>query len=210
MLGEKVILEACVETLTEAVEAQRRGAHRLELCASLDLDGLTPSLSLTTEVLKAVHIPVKVMIRCRPGGFEYTDREISLMENQLLTLSKLGIAGFVFGALKRDQLDLAVVERIAQVTPLIPMTVHKAIDHTGNLVNSAKSLLKVDGVDSILTSGGRETALEGASQLNAMYAAVSPEITIIAAGRITPTNLPLLENTLKTQEYHGRRIMGIL
>lgn len=210
MLAGKVIYEACVETLAEAVMAERKGAHRLELCTALDVDGLTPSTSLTTEVLRALQIPVKVMIRCRAGGFEYTNEEILLMESQLMTLAKLGIAGFVFGALDGDQLDLDAIERMAQVNPRIPMTVHKAIDHTCNLVASAKSLLAIEGVDSILTSGGAETALEGAAQINAMYDAVSTEMTIIAAGRITPSNVPLLKRALKTQEYHGRRIMGNL
>ena len=37
-----ILLEACVETLSEAKNAVKFGANRIELCSHLDLDGLTP------------------------------------------------------------------------------------------------------------------------------------------------------------------------
>ena len=37
-----MLVEACVETLEEALQAEKNGAHRIELCSRLDLDGLTP------------------------------------------------------------------------------------------------------------------------------------------------------------------------
>lgn len=38
------IKEACVEGLTQSINAENKGADRLELCARLDLDGLTPDI----------------------------------------------------------------------------------------------------------------------------------------------------------------------
>jgi hypothetical protein len=35
-----IVVEACVETLREALDAEAGGAHRIELCANLDADGL--------------------------------------------------------------------------------------------------------------------------------------------------------------------------
>ena len=53
--------------------AEAGGADRLELCAGLELGGLTPSLGLYTEVVLAVMRPVWVMIRPRPGEFVYSE-----------------------------------------------------------------------------------------------------------------------------------------
>ena len=38
----KIIKEVCVETYREALFAEQLGADRIELCSSLDQDGLTP------------------------------------------------------------------------------------------------------------------------------------------------------------------------
>ena len=64
---KNICLEACVETLEEAILAEKKGANRLELCSRLDLDGLTPNLNLTKKVMKKISIPIKVMIRERDG-----------------------------------------------------------------------------------------------------------------------------------------------
>ena len=59
-LNEKknICLEACVETLEEAILAERNGANRLELCSRLDLDGLTPNLNLTKKIMSLNLVPV--------------------------------------------------------------------------------------------------------------------------------------------------------
>ena len=84
-LNEKknICLEACVETLEEAILAERNGANRLELCSRLDLDGLTPNLNLTKKIMEKISIPIKVMIRERDGNFVYSDDEILAMQNKI-------------------------------------------------------------------------------------------------------------------------------
>ena len=185
MSGKGFILEACVETLDEAVKAERNGANRLELCSSLHLDGLTPDTQLTEKVLASVTIPVKVMIRSRPGDFEYSHEELLIMKEEVRELAQLGASGFVFGAIFNDQLDLDAIAEIAEVAGTIPVTVHKAIDSTVNPVESALRLLNIDNIKSILTSGGRATAIEGQAVINAMHEAVDGNLAVIAAGKIT-------------------------
>ena len=50
-MEQNIILEACVETYEEAIKAEKNGVHRMELCARLDLDGLTPDKELIQDVV---------------------------------------------------------------------------------------------------------------------------------------------------------------
>ena len=73
-----MILEACVESLDEAKKAEQLGAHRIELCENLHLDGTTPSEKLIDEVYNSLSIPVNVLIRPRDGDFIFSEEEISI------------------------------------------------------------------------------------------------------------------------------------
>ncbi len=37
------LIEVCVDTFSDALAAESKGANRIELCSHLSLDGLTPS-----------------------------------------------------------------------------------------------------------------------------------------------------------------------
>ena len=46
-----LIKEACVETVEQAIKAEKNGADQIELCSRLDLDGLTPDFDVIRKVL---------------------------------------------------------------------------------------------------------------------------------------------------------------
>lgn len=79
-MGEKFLLEVCVDSLHGAMEAERGGARRLELCGSIDATGgVTPSYGLMKLVKSRVQIPVHVLIRPRAGDFVYSNLELEVM-----------------------------------------------------------------------------------------------------------------------------------
>ena len=80
---ENPLIEVCVDTLTDALRAESKGADRIELCSHLSLDGLTPTLELTEKTLAALKIPVHVMIRSRAINFQYMPHEIEMMINTI-------------------------------------------------------------------------------------------------------------------------------
>lgn len=96
------LIEVCVDTLSDALSAESKGANRIELCSHLSLDGLTPTLELTKKTLAALKIPVHVMIRSRAINFQYLPHEIETMIETIHAYKKLGIKGIVFGALLVD------------------------------------------------------------------------------------------------------------
>ena len=91
-----MIKEACVETFEEAVSAAKKGADRIELCADLQLDGLTPSFELMQRTCSTLKIPVMVMIRPRGGGFVYSEEEINQMKTDIDKAKKAGVVAAQF------------------------------------------------------------------------------------------------------------------
>lgn len=207
----KILLEACVETKSEAIQAEKKGAHRIELCSHLELDGLTPSYKLTQDILNTLSIPVKVMIRPRGGDFVYNEQEFEKMKEEIKFFKTLNIQGVVFGILdEKNHLNLKQIQRLADLAFPLEVTIHKAIDETPDILQSVSELLSIDNITNILTSGGVPTAMEGKETLQKMIDIAGNDLTIIPAGRITNENLIEIHEMISAKEYHGRKIVGNL
>lgn len=203
-----IVLEACVETLEQALLAEQNGADRIELCDDLSVGGITPNVELLEKTTSVLKIPIMAMIRPRGGDFVYTEKELLEMEASIHFCKKLGIAGVVFGCLTPDgEVDEAATRRLAAVASPLLVTFHKAIDETPNPVASAKLLAEMGGIQRILTSGGAATAWDGLVVLQKMIAETAGRLTILTAGKVTKENLPDLHQKLGAAEYHGKRIV---
>lgn len=200
-------IEACVETLAEAQKAEQMGAHQLELCSRLDLDGLTPDYDLITAVVNSVSIPVKVMLRPFPGSFEFNAQQTETLMQQLSDLRQYDIAGVVFGAMKNKTLNTTLISKVA-LNSHVPVTVHKAIDACHDVLEALTEVIGIDGVDSVLTSGAANTALGGQALIREMIAVSRGRLNIIAAGRITLDNRDEIYDKTNAPVLHGRRIVG--
>jgi copper homeostasis protein len=208
----KIILEACVESIHEALHAAQGGAHQLEVCSNLDKDGLTPHESLLREIVEKIKLPSKVMIRCRDGNFFYSQDEIHQMIAEMQRLKAFKIDGFVFGALSKDSegntaLDLHAIYQICKAAFPYPVTIHKAIDACDDIITQVRQLKQIANIKFILSSGGASDALTGAPVLKKMQEEAGEQIQVIAAGKITPHNLPEIKNLTGLLYYHGRKIV---
>lgn len=203
-----MIRECCVDTIPDAIQAELAGADQLEWCADLNQDGLTPDYKTTLTLLQYVKIPVKVMIRSRPGDFIYSRAEIKEMTDQASEFSSLpGVSGLVFGAATNEKsLDVKSLIAIIRHSQGKPLTVHKAIDTCFNILTEVCRLNNIPGVEFILTSGGKTTAWAGRGMISEMQKIFNGKI--IAAGKINPENLRTLHANLSLDYYHGRRIVG--
>ena len=124
-----IVKEACVERLDEAILAEKNGAHRIELCSRLDLDGLTPHRNMIKDVINSVKIPVKVMIRPRGGNFVYDGKELDVMKEDILYCKRVNVSGIVFGVLKDDKtVDLIATRLLTDTSDGLEITFNKAID----------------------------------------------------------------------------------
>ena len=203
----KYIKEACIENFREAMAAQAAGANRIELCENLSGGGTTPSYGTIKKCMENLNIPVFVMIRPRTGDFVYSEEEISIMKEDIRICKQLGVPGVVFGLLtKEGKIDEANTLKLVELARPMRITFHKAFDELDDLNEALETLIRI-GVDRILTSGTRETALEGAVVLNPLIESAKNRIIIVAAGRITKDNLPDLSKMISTSEFHGRKIV---
>jgi len=206
-----LIKEACVDSFDQARKAEMLGANRLEICKDLHLDGLTPKIDVVNKIIKEVSIPIKVMIRPRSGNFVYNEFETLKMEQEINQFKSIGVKEFVIGALTQtNTIDTEKIGRLCSKIYPLTSTFHKAIDYTQDPTNQIKSLSKFKEIGSILTSGGKKTAFEGKYKLNEITKKFGDRFQVIAAGSITDKNFNSLKNKIYTNEFHGKRIVGIL
>ena len=200
------LVEAAVETLPEALAAERSGADRIELCANLDDGGTTPSADLITTVAGGIRLPVFVLIRLRAGGFVYSDDEIGAMAREIELATDMGAAGIVTGALTaHDTVDIARTRTLVDAAGGLPVTFHRAFDLTVNLPNSLEQVIDA-GVGRVLTSGGAATAVEGVDAIAALVEQARGRITIVAGGGIRQHNARDVIERTGVGEVHARLV----
>ena len=202
-----MIKEACVGSFNEAKIAIINGANRVELCENLEVGGTTPSYGMIKKCIKDLEVPTLVMIRPRGGDFNYSIDEIEIMKEDILNCKKLGVVGVVFGVLKADNtVDYELLKELVEISKPMEITFHKAIDEVENPVKEIEKFIEL-GITRILTSGKKDTALEGQLLLNEMLKASQNKIKIVVAGKVTKDNLEMISQTIPSSEFHGKRIV---
>ena len=206
-----LLFESCVENYADALHAQQRGAHRVELCSALDEDGLTPDREVTRQCVLRLTIPVMVMIRPRGGDFVYTPAELATMAAEIAyfkTLGGAGVAGFVFGVLDAGgAVDVAATARLCAAAQPLAVTFHQAIDATPDPLAALRAVDAIADVTRVLTSGGQETAWQGRDVLRAMNALAGRRVVLIAAGKVSVDNRQAIAEYTGIGELHGKRVV---
>jgi copper homeostasis protein len=203
-LRERVLVEACVDSIESAETALEAGADRLEVCASLIEGGLTPSAGLVAACVGATRLPVHVMIRPRAGDFVYSPAEMEVMRRDIDVAGSLGAAGIVVGVLTAaGHVDVdRTAALIDQARPL-SVTFHRAFDVARDFDEALDDVIRA-GADRLLSSGGEATALAGTGRLALMVRASSGRIGILAAGGIRQENVGRILEKTGVTEIHAR------
>lgn len=202
-----MIKEACVESLIDALEAEKRGADRIELCDNLSQGGTTPSYGTIKVALSTLKIPVFPIIRPRGGDFYYTPDEIEVIKEDIKVCKSLGAKGVVLGLLTKDKkIDFEVLSQLVELAKPMEVTFHKAIDELEDPTLVIDELINI-GVKRILSSGTKPTALEGKDMLNKMIEKAGDRLTIVVAGKVTKEILPEVSSLIPAKEYHGKVIV---
>lgn len=199
-----MLVEVCVDAIDAAIEAERGGAGRIELCGELLQGGVTPSAGLIGAVRERLSIPVFVLVRPRVGDFLYSPDERDVMRRDVVLAKSLGADGVVIGALTaRGDVDVDVIRELIDLARPMRVTFHRAFDFARDQDAALDALLHA-GADRVLTSGGAATALEGAPALARLVARAGDAMTILAGGSITAANVADVVRLSGVSEVHVR------
>ena len=203
----RITLEVCVESAAGAAAAIAGGCDRIELCAALALGGLTPSAGLVAAVLAVAApagVPVRAMVRPRPGGFAYDADDLALAQREAAALLAAGVQGLVFGATRDGRLDWQALAdwRAALPGPPTGLTLHRAIDVVDDPVSAVEEAVTL-GFDYILTSGGATSAPAGAATIARMVERAAGRLVVMAGAGVAPGNVADLVAATGVRAVHG-------
>ncbi|WP_313806138.1 copper homeostasis protein CutC [Sphingobium sp.] len=205
----RILLEICVETISDLDVALQGGADRIELCGALALGGLTPSAGLARLAVERAHADgkaIRAMVRPRDGDFAYDASALATAVAEGLALIDLGVDGLVFGAVRNGRLDLAILRSWTQAMrdrrADIGLTLHRAIDLTDDPVAAVDQAVEL-GFDRILTSGGAVKAAEALPVLAAMRDRAAGRIVIMPGSGIRAENARQTFEATGATEVHA-------
>ena len=205
------VLEACVDSLDSALAAKEGGATRLELCANLIIGGTTPALSLAERVKKATDLPVHALLRPRFGDFLYTQEEFSMMLEDAAALLDRGADAIVSGFLTPEgDLDLPRMEKLVELCHKRGkrFTLHRAFDVCRDPFLALKQCREL-GVDTVLTSGQKNTCLEGLPLLKELWENKGDVELLIGAGVDAEAIRRVCEELPQARSFHmsGKKVV---
>lgn len=201
-MSERVLVEACVESVESAVAAAAGGADRVELCDDLVEGGTTPSAGSIRLARERLDLGICVMIRPRGGDFLYTDLEFEIMRDDIAVAKRLGADGVVLGLLRADgRIDRERTARLVDDAAPLPVTFHRAFDVSRDPMESLETLVGL-GVRRVLTSGQKASALEGVDLIRRLVDTAGDRITILAGGGLTADNAAQLVTATGVREVH--------
>jgi len=202
-LSNGILIEVCVDSVDSAIAAQRGGAHRVELCSNLLEGGVTPSAGLIAAVRAAISVDLHVMIRPRGGDFRYSAGELAAMKRDIVTAKDESANAVVFGMLDLDgNIDVEQTSRFVALAAPLRVTFHRAFDMSADLLRSLRAL-QTTGVHKVLTSGGKQTVLEGAETIARLVDAAGDTPAIIAGSGIDESNVAQVIETTGVREIHA-------
>ena len=199
----KIQLEVCAQSYVSAMIAQEAKADRIELCAALEVGGLTPSLSLMRAVRRDLTIPICVLVRPRAGDFFYTKEEFEIIKNDVIWCRDNGMDGVVVGCLdENNELDALKMKELARLAYPMEVVCHKAFDRTPTPSVSLDKLISW-GYDRVLTSGGAKNVVEGTVELARLVKQAEGKIEILAGGGVRSENVVELVRNTGVQQVHS-------
>jgi len=199
------ILEVCADSVCNALTAQSAGAHRIEFCANLPEGGTTPSPAQIEIARRLLQIKLYVLIRPRGGDFLYNETEFEMMKSDIHFCGKTGCNGVVIGLLHPE--GTVNKERTGELIRIahryaMGVTFHRAFDRCADLFQAMETIIEL-GCERILTSGGYDTAVEGAEVIRRLIENAGKRIIIMPGSGIMPENISGLIQKTGAKELHG-------
>lgn len=163
--------------------------NSIELCSALSVGGLTPSLGMIKTCVENTSAEVHAMIRHKEGAFTCSEKDLELMQFDIVGVDQAGGHGVVFGILDQDsEVSIHNSDLVKTAHNLgLKTTFHRAFDFCQKPEAAIESLIEM-GFDRLLTSGSKPKAIEGIALLSRLQAKYGSEIQIIAGSGVDENN----------------------
>lgn len=202
-MAPRPVLEITVESLDDALAAERAGADRIELCAELNVGGITPSLDVMRAIHEEIEIPIFPIVRPRKGDFSYNEKEFAAMKHAIDNARELGMDGVVFGLLLPDgRVDVERTTELVEWAKPLEVTFHRAFDQSGDLLLSLGDVITTRA-NRILTSGGASTAPEAVQTLQKLVSAAVDSIVVMPGSGLDASNIGEIAAKTQAKEFHS-------
>lgn len=221
----ETMLEVIACSLEDALAAEAGGADRLELVRDLEVGGLTPPLEMVRDILAAVRIPVRVMLREEEDFFVQGRKKIERLCELARSCAELSVAGlagakrqvdglvlgFLTGQQDAPQIDHTLLAQVLASAPGLPATFHRAFELVPDSHQAIQELKRHSQIDRILTSGDSKDInkewpqrLTGLAELARVAA---PEIAILVGGSVERDTIEALCQKKTKVEFHVGRVV---
>ncbi|MGH4117380.1 copper homeostasis protein CutC [Clostridium sp.] len=196
------ILEVCVDSVESAMEAVKGGTNRLEVCSNLIIGGTTPNINLFKILREKVSLKMNVLIRPRYGDFCYTENEFEIMKRDIRMFKKAGASGVVIGMLKPDgTLNIDGMKQLIAEAEGMHVTLHRAFDLCRDPLATLEEAKKL-GINSILTSGQKNSCTQGKELLKKLVEKSEHKIEILIGSGINSSNVEDVISYTKSYAVH--------
>ncbi|MCX7512932.1 copper homeostasis protein CutC [Frateuria hangzhouensis] len=203
MSAPAALLEVAANSVASALAAQEGGAGRIELCAALELGGVTPSYAEIATARDRLAIPLYVLIRPRAGDFLYNDFECEVMLRDIEACVALGCDGVVLGVLDPDgRVDQARCRPLVGAAGPLGVTFHRAFDMVADPAQALEAVIGL-GCERVLTSGARASAIEGAAAVRARVEQAAGRLVVMPGAGVSAGNIAALARATGAREFHA-------
>lgn len=201
-VNQPILIEVCANSVESALAAQTGGAARVELCSALVEGGITPSAAAIERAREQLHIKLHVLIRPRGGDFCYDDTEFAVIKRDIAFCKRAGADGVVIGILNPDgRIDTARTSELIAAARPMSVTFHRAFDMTADAFRALDDVLAL-GVERLLTSGQRGSAVEGRELIAELVRRAGDRLIVMPGAGVNESNVRELIATTGAREYH--------
>lgn len=199
----KFKIENCANSVESAVNAQKAGAYRVELCAGIPEGGTTPSFGdIRVARQKLTSTLLNVIIRPRGGDFLYSPDEIDIMLHDIKVAKQLGANGVVLGCLTADgKVDMENMQKLMHAANQMEVTFHRAFDMCKDPFEALEDIIRL-GCHRILTSGQEPTADKGISLIKKLITQADGRIIIMPGCGVSHKNICKIAEKTGATEFH--------
>ncbi|WP_113671125.1 copper homeostasis protein CutC [Vallitalea guaymasensis] len=204
------ILEGCVDSVESAIEAEKGGANRLELCSNLIIGGTTPSINLFNMVREHTNIKINLLIRPRFGDFCYSDKEFEVIKREVKMFQEAGADGVVIGVLNPDgTLDIGRMNELIHIAEGMHITLHRAFDMCKNPLETLKQAKQL-GINTILTSGQKNSCYDGKELIRELVNKSKGKVDILIGGGVKAEIIEEMYKFTGATSYHmsGKEVIN--